>query len=143
MVSRLTSLINLEKQIGVPGIALSFASDAEAEASTISEFCKFYSVSYYHYLERVYSQSGIDIYDAMRFIYTKTRNVIILNSPMYRKSEATIFEYYCIAQEVNKKNIMIIDTGGDIIDFWGKYTPEFKTYSSENIINFILSARIF
>lgn len=134
------SFNDVENSVGIYKIALSFASDAEEEARSIFQFCNHYEVSCYWYRSNVVRQSGLDVFDCMRFVYATSSNVVILNSPGYRASAATRFEFENIMKRSCEGQIHILSLGGsELITAGGNIFQ--ASFTADNIIKLLLEVR--
>lgn len=131
---------SLENAAGIYRSALSFSSDAEQEARTVFNFFDLYGVSCYWYHGNVFRQSGFDIFDCMMFVYCNCENVIILNTPLYRGSEATRFEFDIISNRQQKGRIDIFSLGGADIDIKGDNIFR-HSFTAANILDVITEIR--
>lgn len=102
----------LELHIGIFDVALSFASDAEREAEALHSYAEGYSLRCYKYDRHVVAQSGFSLEDIMRYVYRSTKVTVVMNSPLYRKSSATRFEWKVLTSEFSGESIFVVDLGG-------------------------------
>ena len=106
------SFKEIEDSIGLFDIALSFSSDCNKEACLLSKMAKFRGLKCYDYRNYSSDQFGINIYDIMGFVYSLTGRVVILNSPDYRSTRATKFEFDAIYSSSLSQSITIFQLGG-------------------------------
>jgi hypothetical protein len=136
----MTYLHAADERIGFYDLAISFASDANEYASVISQFANYYDIKCYFYIERIFEQYGLNIYETMEIIYRKTPNIAIINSNLYYKSSATIFEYDIIRSRNGNLSTYIFQNGGGILPKIRKDTI-FSDFSEEGVIKMLLRIR--
>ena len=107
-----TSVDLIESVVGFFDLAISFSEDAEAYSEHISRMSRYLGLRCYDY--RLYSdvQYGIDIFDIMDFVYSTTPRVVVLNSPNYRSTKPTQFEFDVISREAQRLDISVFELGG-------------------------------
>lgn len=104
--------VDVERRIGVFDIALSYAWDVSGESKIAQEFLSFHGLRCYRYEDLLAAQLGLDVHEVMQFVFTTTQSVLILNSPTYRVSHATRFEFDIISDRAEQLNIFCFSCGG-------------------------------
>lgn len=105
----------IEGRIGLFDVAISFQDDAMGMARKVSEFCDFHNIRCYFYRDVSVLQCGLDIYEVMRWAYTRTPRVIILNTLLYRSTVATQFEFDVICGAGDAVEVVVFELGGEAI----------------------------
>lgn len=105
----------MEERIGLFDVAVSFQDDAMDMALRVKEFCDFQNIRCYFYCDVAVLQCGLDIYEVMRWAYTRTPRVIILNTLLYRSTMATQFEFDVISGAGESVEVFVFELGGEAI----------------------------
>ena len=108
-------MADVEDAVGIPDVAISFASDGDAHATLVVQFLEFHSVSVYDYRQNKIRHLGQDIFEVMGFAFSHARGCVILNTPLYGRSAATKFERKVISQRTKPYSLAIFELSGNEI----------------------------
>lgn len=103
----------IELALGYFDVALSFSEDSHALALQVAAVGKFHKKRCYLYSDHVVAQCGFDIYEVMKFVYSRTPRVIVLNTPLYGATKATKFEFDQIKSNSSLLGLYEIQRGGE------------------------------
>jgi len=130
-----TSFREVEESIGLFDIALSFSSDCNKQSSILARTAKFRGLKCYDYRDYSADQFGINIFDIMSFVYSNTDRIVILNSPEYRLTRATKFEFDTISNNSLLQNISVFQLGGPSLDLAPKKFQEIHSFGDPEILS--------
>jgi hypothetical protein len=89
----------------------------------------------YDYRDYSKDQYGINIFDIMRFVYERTNKVVILNSPEYRTTSPTEFEFDTIRNSTLIQEISVFQLGGAPLDLQPKNFCEIHKFGDAEILS--------
>lgn len=127
----------LENTLGYFDVAISFSSDCNDLATKIAELGAYYDQRCYLFTEEIVSQCGFNIYNVMEFVYAQTQTAVILNSPKYRSTRPTQFEFSQILASTSVKRILVIECGGGVLNIQKRSVETAKSSEFEKVMRFL------
>lgn len=127
----------LESTLGYFDVAISFSGDRNDLATKIAELGAYYDQRCYLFTNEVIHQSGFNIYNVMEFVYAQTPAAVILNSPKYRATRPTQFEFSKIVSSTSVERILVIECGGKVLNIKSKCVEMVNSLDFERVIRFL------
>jgi hypothetical protein len=118
---------SIEAAIGLFDVAISHSSDSGRLAQVLLNYSKTYGLICYSYEKRKVAQLGLNIVKIMKFVYTRTPRLAIINSPLYLTTAATQLEFNIMLGIDAEKSITVFEVGGSPLTFSSKQNVQYVT----------------